>query len=192
MRTSRIYALTISRLDQFRSRCRCPKSPAALGEPPERRIGAGRAARPVESGVHRHLAVGIRSDTWRGHAEAVRERVRQTSLHLMWSVPLGRCGLGASCPGRAVGVIPAGGAGGAETSARRRVTSLRGPGGVGRHLVRGHCRGYLAAGSRGVRSVVVDGVPAWLPARRIVPRIARRGIQSSARLGRHRWAVNGL
>ncbi|MDX6351138.1 MAG: hypothetical protein QOF84_5928, partial [Streptomyces sp.] len=29
----------------------------------------------------------------------------------------------------------------------------------------------------------------WLRARHIVPRIARRGIESSARLGRHRWTV---
>ena len=30
---------------------------------------------------------------------------------------------------------------------------------------------------------------AWLRRRRIRPRIARRGIESSARLGRHRWKV---
>lgn len=30
---------------------------------------------------------------------------------------------------------------------------------------------------------------AWLRARRIIPRIARPGIESSERLGRHRWKV---
>jgi len=30
---------------------------------------------------------------------------------------------------------------------------------------------------------------AWLRARRIVPRIARPGIESSERLGRHRWKI---
>jgi transposase len=30
---------------------------------------------------------------------------------------------------------------------------------------------------------------AWLRARRITPRIARRGVESSTRLGRHRWVV---
>jgi transposase len=30
---------------------------------------------------------------------------------------------------------------------------------------------------------------AWLRARRITPRIARRGIESSQRLGRHRWII---
>ncbi len=30
---------------------------------------------------------------------------------------------------------------------------------------------------------------AWLRARRITPRIARRGVETSTRLGRHRWVV---
>ena len=30
---------------------------------------------------------------------------------------------------------------------------------------------------------------AWLRARRITPRIARRGVESSERLGRHRWVI---
>ena len=30
---------------------------------------------------------------------------------------------------------------------------------------------------------------AWLRARRITPRIARRGVENSTRLGRHRWVV---
>jgi hypothetical protein len=30
---------------------------------------------------------------------------------------------------------------------------------------------------------------AWLRSRRITPRIARRGIETSERLGRHRWVV---
>ena len=30
---------------------------------------------------------------------------------------------------------------------------------------------------------------AWLRQRRIVPRIARRGVETSTRLGRHRWIV---
>ena len=30
---------------------------------------------------------------------------------------------------------------------------------------------------------------AWLRSRRITPRIARRGIETSTRLGRHRWVV---
>jgi transposase len=30
---------------------------------------------------------------------------------------------------------------------------------------------------------------AWLRGRRIVPRIARRGVQTSTRLGRHRWRI---
>ncbi len=30
---------------------------------------------------------------------------------------------------------------------------------------------------------------AWLRHRRIVPRLARKGIESSAKLGRHRWAI---
>jgi transposase len=34
-----------------------------------------------------------------------------------------------------------------------------------------------------------DHLRAWLCARRITPRIARRGIDSSERLGRHRWVI---
>ncbi|MYX18951.1 MULTISPECIES: IS5 family transposase [unclassified Streptomyces] len=34
-----------------------------------------------------------------------------------------------------------------------------------------------------------DHLRRWLRSRNIVPRIARRGIESSARLGRHRWTV---
>ncbi|MEV6117645.1 SAM-dependent methyltransferase [Streptomyces sp. NPDC052109] len=34
-----------------------------------------------------------------------------------------------------------------------------------------------------------DHLRKWLRARGIVPRLARRGVESSARLGRHRWAV---
>jgi transposase len=34
-----------------------------------------------------------------------------------------------------------------------------------------------------------DHLRAWLRKRRITPRIARRGIESSQRLGRHRWVV---
>ena len=30
---------------------------------------------------------------------------------------------------------------------------------------------------------------AWLRARRITPRIARRGVENNTRLGRHRWVV---
>jgi hypothetical protein len=30
---------------------------------------------------------------------------------------------------------------------------------------------------------------AWLRRRRIIPRIARRGVENSIRLGRHRWVV---
>jgi transposase len=39
-------------------------------------------------------------------------------------------------------------------------------------------KGYDSAGNR-----------AWLRRRGITPRIARRGIESSTRLGRHRWKV---
>jgi transposase len=34
-----------------------------------------------------------------------------------------------------------------------------------------------------------DDLRGWLRRRQIVPRIARRGIESSGRLGRHRWVV---
>ncbi|OKK02621.1 transposase [Streptomyces sp. CB03234] len=34
-----------------------------------------------------------------------------------------------------------------------------------------------------------DHLRKWLRTRHIVPRIARRGVESSARLGRHRWTV---
>jgi transposase len=34
-----------------------------------------------------------------------------------------------------------------------------------------------------------DELRAWLRQRRIVPRIARRGIESTERLGRHRWKI---
>src|ERR671927_92881 len=34
-----------------------------------------------------------------------------------------------------------------------------------------------------------DHLRTWLRARRITPRIARRGIETSTRLGRHRWVV---
>lgn len=34
-----------------------------------------------------------------------------------------------------------------------------------------------------------DHLRKWLRKRGIVPRIARRGVESSARLGRHRWVV---
>jgi transposase len=34
-----------------------------------------------------------------------------------------------------------------------------------------------------------DHLRAWLRSRGITPRIARRGVDSSARLGRHRWIV---
>jgi IS5 family transposase len=34
-----------------------------------------------------------------------------------------------------------------------------------------------------------DHLRQWLRARHVVPRIARRGIESSARLGQHRWTV---
>jgi transposase len=34
-----------------------------------------------------------------------------------------------------------------------------------------------------------DHLRAWLRARRITPRIARRGVETSERLGRHRWVV---
>ncbi len=34
-----------------------------------------------------------------------------------------------------------------------------------------------------------DHLRAWLRARRITPRIARRGVETSTRLGRHRWVV---
>jgi transposase len=34
-----------------------------------------------------------------------------------------------------------------------------------------------------------DHLRAWLCARRITPHIARRGIDSSERLGRHRWVI---
>ena len=34
-----------------------------------------------------------------------------------------------------------------------------------------------------------DHLRAWLRARRITPRIARRGVQTRTRLGRHRWVV---
>ncbi|MFE0351245.1 transposase [Streptomyces griseoluteus] len=34
-----------------------------------------------------------------------------------------------------------------------------------------------------------DHLRKWLRERGIVPRIARRGVESSARLGRHRWVV---
>ena len=34
-----------------------------------------------------------------------------------------------------------------------------------------------------------DHLRAWLRSRRITPRIARRGVESSERLGRHRWVI---
>lgn len=34
-----------------------------------------------------------------------------------------------------------------------------------------------------------DHLRRWLRTRRIVPRIARKGVESSQRLGRHRWTV---
>src|SRR3712207_6674561 len=34
-----------------------------------------------------------------------------------------------------------------------------------------------------------DHLRAWLRARRITPRIAPRGVETSTRLGQHRWAV---
>lgn len=34
-----------------------------------------------------------------------------------------------------------------------------------------------------------DRLRAWLRRRQIVPRIARRGVENSSRLGRHRWLV---
>jgi transposase len=56
-----------------------------------------------------------------------------------------------------------------RTSARRRRTR---PGAVDAD------KGYDSAANR-----------AWLRRRGIRPRIARRGVESSARLGRHRWKV---
>jgi len=35
----------------------------------------------------------------------------------------------------------------------------------------------------------LDHARAWLRSRRITPRIARRGVASSTRRGRHRWVV---
>jgi transposase len=35
----------------------------------------------------------------------------------------------------------------------------------------------------------IDHLRAWLRSRRIIPRIARKGIESSEKLGRHRWAI---
>lgn len=35
----------------------------------------------------------------------------------------------------------------------------------------------------------IDAHRRWLRARRIIPRIARRGIDTSERLGRHRWKI---
>ncbi|MFF1724214.1 transposase [Streptomyces sviceus] len=37
----------------------------------------------------------------------------------------------------------------------------------------------------------LDHLRNWLRRRQIVPRIARRGVESSSRLGRHRWVVEG-
>ena len=34
-----------------------------------------------------------------------------------------------------------------------------------------------------------DHLRAWLRARRITPRIARRGVETSEKLGRHRWVI---
>jgi transposase len=34
-----------------------------------------------------------------------------------------------------------------------------------------------------------DHLRVWLRSRRITPRIARRGVESSERLGRHRWVI---
>ena len=34
-----------------------------------------------------------------------------------------------------------------------------------------------------------DHLRAWLRSRRIIPRIARRGVETSQRLGRHRWVI---
>lgn len=52
---------------------------------------------------------------------------------------------------------------------------------------------HLSAGGRGGRGgrggAVGERVQSWLRKRGVVPRIARPGIESGERLGRHRWKI---